>query len=168
MTRRLNGRRAAHADFIWRMLMASLAFWLGSAAAATWFSPRWPHGRDGWLGFGLAVLICEFLGVKIFQMAWPTTRWTRLGASLIAVNAGFLILYLYVIFATLWPVDGQSKWGAWLLRGELLAVLIWSVVELLRIQGEGAEPRHGLTAVLTASAACAALVLAWRTGWLAW
>lgn len=131
------------------LILTALA-WVAFVACGLVFDGTWPHARPGvstseaWQNFVAVAAIVEFLVIKAWLMARRTYRWTALGASLVAANVAFAVLYAWLITASLWPALGLKRvhldaivgtvtlGGTAVLRWGLLAVLAWSVWELLR------------------------------------
>lgn len=95
--------RPSHLAYVWRVLMGVVSLWAIGGIVSSFFGPRWPEGRDAWFDFALVLFIVTFLSIKAFLMWSRTKVWQRLGASLIAVNIAFAMLYLVAITYALWP-----------------------------------------------------------------
>lgn len=120
---------------ILRMLLVSTILWELVILAGIHFHAHWPATEQRWVDFVLFSLIIQFLGVKTWLMATRTVRLTGLGASLIAANASFMLLYAIALFLNMWPQFVTERWLINGLRAELTIVLFWGMLELLASTG---------------------------------
>lgn len=158
--------RPAHLAYVWRINMATVLAWSVGGAIATYFDPRWPTNQAQWIDFAIVIYIVQFLAIKSFLM-WARTRvWQRLGASLIAVNVAFAVLYLAAILFTLWPALAGSAWVRRGLRGEVALAVTWSGLELIWFSTNGEQALPKLTIKLTILTVAATLFFLWRAGFI--
>jgi hypothetical protein len=155
-----------HTATVWRVVMVSVVAWSLGIILATFFDPLWPVSHDQWINTLFAAYIVEFLGIKVWTMSRNTIFWTSLGASLIAVNAGFCIAYLIIITYAIFPALTAEWWISAVLRAELGVLITWSVIELLRIPSTIGIAQRRLNVALTAAAFVLTLMALWRTGLL--
>lgn len=112
--------------------MLSLIFWGTLGIVADLLGAQWPVGNDAYQDVGLVVLVVEFLAVKSYLMITRTTRFTRLGVSLIAANVAFGIVYGVALVLGLFPFISLGEfWFKIPLRVMLVVVLSWGTFELL-------------------------------------
>lgn len=101
----------------------------------------WPVGHEAWENFLTLGLIVTFLLGKAALMALRTRVWGSLGASLVAVNLTFAVLYGYGMAATLWAGLRTTAWHplGWqvrpvdFLRWSLIVTCLWAIWELVRV-----------------------------------
>lgn len=148
--------------FFQRVIAGAVLFWGGLATVATLFDPAWPATAALWIDFVLAAYISTFLAGKTWQMWTRTTVWHRLGASIIAVNAGFVVAYTTILLFTLWPGLAESPWSRLGLRAEIAAAVTWSGIEVMAFASPFDDRRERLTWEMTAAALVVLAVLLWR------
>lgn len=129
--------------WVTRILLVSVLCWELFVLLANSFHAAWPVSHNDRIGFGLVCFITEFLAVKIWLMTTRTERWTRLGASLIMANVSFFLLYLAIMFLSLWPQYATNIWILRLLRVQLVLILGWSIIELLITANKDDEQPSG-------------------------
>jgi hypothetical protein len=153
-----------HVGYVLRLVFGTVILWATAGILATFFDPHWPDEDRRWYNFLLFAFVLEFLLIKTYRMIDNTIIWKRLGASLIAVNIAFSILYGVVLFLSLFPQFAQNEWLLRVVRGSLVGALAWSAYEVLRFPGEETRSRPWLTVgyVLVALALIAAFL--WRVG----
>lgn len=94
-------------------------------------------------------LIVQFLWLKSYLLIVRTEEWDPFGASLIAANLAFSVLYLYVMGSSLWDSWRQIDWSVDLnrfgvdyifhfglqaaARDLIIVVIGWGIMELLRV-----------------------------------
>lgn len=119
---------------VWALLAVGW-FWAVLVAFGLWHDARWPQAADARQNFAVFGLIVSFLLVKVILMAARTRTWTRLGASLIASNVAFALLYCYVMAAALWPVLATWTGFGWqavdALRAFIVVAVAWAAIELI-------------------------------------
>lgn len=115
---------------------------------------RWPHATpavpvlhraavsryEAWENFILVVVIVTFLFLKAWAMARRSRRVDGLGASLIAANVAFAIVYAWTIASQLYGWHTTPWITRLVLRWPLILVLAWGAWELSRI-GDGPGDR---------------------------
>lgn len=142
-----------------RRVLQGLAFatagWLVIVMAALFWSPLWPQGRpiilsirgkptviaqistfEAWRSQVEIALASYFLYVKSFLMFRRSRFYDRLGASVIAVNVSFAVLYEVGVAFALWPTLQAHRWVREIVTNALLVFLVWGMFELLRTEDE--------------------------------
>lgn len=94
---------------------------------------------EAWENFALLCLIVEFLLLKCYAMARRTRRLDGLGATLIAANLAFAVVYLYALGQMLYGWQSSAWDRRLILRYPLVIVLIVGVVYLCAIPDEPRE-----------------------------
>lgn len=88
---------------------------------------------EAWENFVLVVVIVTFLVMKSWAMARRTRRFDSLGASLIAANVAFAVVYTWIIASSLYGWHTTPWVTRLLLRWPLIVILAWGAWELARI-----------------------------------
>lgn len=81
----------------------------------------------------LIALVIEFLTIKAFLLAVRTPKRDWLGWSLVAFNTVFAVYWLAVLEIAVLPTLLNWRPVAWGIKGAILSVTVWGLVELLRI-----------------------------------
>lgn len=130
-------------------------YWAVLIGVGVAFDGAWPDGPALWENFATVALIVTFLAAKSLLMAFRMRAWGALGASLVAVNAAFAVVYTFSLSITLWPSLRTLVWWespefdvplvgwhagphAFLLvdplRWGLIGVCVWALYELVVVE----------------------------------
>ncbi len=158
--------RTMHSATIWRVIMVSVIVWGSLIFISSFFNPIWPPTNDKWINALLAVVIVEFLSIKVWTMVRNTNIWTALGSSLIAVNAALIPVYVLAVATGMWPVLDTMWWLKTIVRSVLLVAIFFSIYELLIVSRDREYPRWKANIILTVVALVVVMVTLFRLGFI--
>lgn len=141
------------------VLLAALFWAVFLGIALIHDGTNWPHATppvpvlhrpavsrtEAYENFSLVVLIVTFLLMKAWAMGRRTRRLDGLGASLIAANLAFAVVYTWTLASQLYGWQTTPWITRLLLRWPLIVVLAWGAIELSSIPdgpGERAALRY--------------------------
>lgn len=155
-------KRHPRADFVLRVFLAIAIGWLGFVLVARELGGQWPTTIDQQSLLILAGVAATLITFKTFQLVSGTRHWTRLGASMIAMNAAFSYGYIFAVIFRVWPSIQDNPWLRGIVYVAIVLTGMFAFEELIQVPGKNDRARPKLTIAMAGIAAILGGVL-WFT-----